>query len=89
MREHGWEVDAWPELFARVLAADILGVAGPIWLGDNSSETKKTVAIDGHSRRGRPGQAATATVSSASTAWANADMPEGPPPVRKRALGAR
>ncbi|MDR6970560.1 multimeric flavodoxin WrbA [Leifsonia shinshuensis] len=24
MREHGWEVDAWPELFPRVLAADIL-----------------------------------------------------------------
>jgi multimeric flavodoxin WrbA len=43
MREHGWEVDAWPELFPRVLAADILVVAGPIWLGDNSSETKKVI----------------------------------------------
>lgn len=43
MREHGWEVDAWPELFARVLAADILVIAGPIWLGDNSSETKKII----------------------------------------------
>ena len=29
MREHGWEVDAWPELFGRVLAADILVIAGP------------------------------------------------------------
>jgi multimeric flavodoxin WrbA len=43
MREHGWAEDAWPELFARVLAADILVIAGPIWLGDNSSETKKVI----------------------------------------------
>ena len=43
MREHGWDTDAWPELFARVLAADILVIAGPIWLGDNSSETKKII----------------------------------------------
>ena len=43
MRDHGWEVDAWPELFPRVLAADILVIAGPIWLGDNSSETKKII----------------------------------------------
>ena len=43
MREHGWDVDAWPDLFPRVLAADILVIAGPIWLGDNSSETKKII----------------------------------------------
>jgi multimeric flavodoxin WrbA len=43
MREHGWDTDAWPELFGRVLAADILVIAGPIWLGDNSSETKKII----------------------------------------------
>jgi len=43
MREHGWDHDAWPELFPRVLAADILVIAGPIWLGDNSSETKKVI----------------------------------------------
>ncbi|MFE4948776.1 flavodoxin family protein [Leifsonia sp. NPDC056665] len=43
MREYGWEVDAWPDLFPRVLAADILVIAGPIWLGDNSSETKKII----------------------------------------------
>ena len=43
MREHGWDVDEWPELFPRVLAADILVIAGPIWLGDNSSETKKII----------------------------------------------
>jgi len=43
MREHGWASDEWPELFTRVLAADILVIAGPIWLGDNSSQTKKVI----------------------------------------------
>lgn len=43
MREHGWETDAWPELYQKVKAADILIIAGPIWLGDNSSQTKKII----------------------------------------------
>ena len=44
MREHGWPVDAWPdEIWPRVEAADILVVGGPIWLGDNSSITKKFI----------------------------------------------
>jgi multimeric flavodoxin WrbA len=43
MTEHGWAADAWPEIFPRVLAADILVIAGPIWLGDNSSVTKRVV----------------------------------------------
>lgn len=43
MREQGWETDAWPEIFERVRAADILIIAGPIWLGDNSSMTKKLI----------------------------------------------
>ena len=43
MREHGWESDAWPELSPGIIASDILVVAGPIWLGDNSSETKKLI----------------------------------------------
>ena len=37
MREHGAATDDWPEIFEQVLAADILVLAGPIWLGDNSS----------------------------------------------------
>ena len=40
MTEAGWDTDAWPQLFERVLAADILVLCGPIWLGDNSSQTK-------------------------------------------------
>ncbi len=43
MREHGWKTDEWPDIFERVMAADILVLAGPIWLGDNSSETKKVI----------------------------------------------
>ncbi|MFC9561784.1 flavodoxin family protein [Agromyces sp. NPDC056965] len=44
MREHGWPADAWPEeVWPLVEAADILVVGGPIWLGDNSSITKRLV----------------------------------------------
>lgn len=43
MREKGWETDEWPELYKKVQAADILVIAGPIWLGDNSSQTKKVI----------------------------------------------
>jgi multimeric flavodoxin WrbA len=41
MTEHGAAADAWPQLYPKVLAADILVIAGPIWLGDNSSVTKR------------------------------------------------
>jgi len=43
MREKGWETDEWPELYEKVKAADIIVLAGPIWLGDNSSQTKKII----------------------------------------------
>jgi multimeric flavodoxin WrbA len=43
MREHGWQTDEWPEIFKTVMEADILVLAGPIWLGDNSSQTKKII----------------------------------------------
>ncbi|MCX5107544.1 flavodoxin family protein [Streptomyces sp. NBC_00378] len=43
MREHGWERDAWPGLYEKVMAADILVLCGPIWLGDNSSVMKRVV----------------------------------------------
>lgn len=37
MREHGWDDDAWPELWPRVEAADILVIGTPLWLGEESS----------------------------------------------------
>jgi len=43
MREYGWERDEWPAIYKKVQDADILIIAGPIWLGDNSSQTKKLI----------------------------------------------
>jgi multimeric flavodoxin WrbA len=43
MTEHGWAVDEWPAIYQRVLAADILVLCGPIWLGDNSSVMKRVI----------------------------------------------
>jgi multimeric flavodoxin WrbA len=43
MSEHGAATDAWPDIFPQVMAADILVLAGPIWLGDNSSVMKRVI----------------------------------------------
>jgi multimeric flavodoxin WrbA len=43
MTEHGWDTDEWPSIHERVMASDILVIAGPIWLGDNSSITKQVI----------------------------------------------
>ncbi|HEU4423575.1 MAG TPA: flavodoxin family protein [Pilimelia sp.] len=44
MTEHGWSTDEWPAIYRdKVLPADILVIAGPIWLGDNGSVTKKVI----------------------------------------------
>ncbi|GIV61342.1 MAG: flavodoxin [Rhodothermaceae bacterium] len=37
MTEHGWDRDDWPVLFEKVMAADILVIGSPIWLGERSS----------------------------------------------------
>jgi multimeric flavodoxin WrbA len=43
MTEHGWERDAWPEIFERVIAADILVLGMSIWLGEKSSVATQIV----------------------------------------------
>jgi multimeric flavodoxin WrbA len=43
MTEHGWDTDEWTTIYPKVMAADILILAGPIWLGDNSSVMKKVI----------------------------------------------
>ncbi len=43
MTEHGWASDEWPQIYERVMASDILVLAGPIWLGDNSSVMKAVI----------------------------------------------
>jgi len=37
MTEHGWKKDEWPAIAKKVMAADILIVGTPIWLGEKSS----------------------------------------------------
>jgi multimeric flavodoxin WrbA len=37
MTEHGWERDEWPAIYEQVMAADILVLLSPIWLGEKSS----------------------------------------------------
>ena len=43
MTEHGAATDSWPGIHERVMASDILVLAGPIWLGDNSSVMKQVI----------------------------------------------
>jgi multimeric flavodoxin WrbA len=43
MTEHGWAADDWPRIYQQVLDAEILVLAGPIWLGDNSSVRKPVI----------------------------------------------
>jgi multimeric flavodoxin WrbA len=37
MTEHGWERDDWPAIFGKVMAAHIVVLLTPIWLGEKSS----------------------------------------------------
>ena len=37
MTEHGWENDDWPELWKKVMDADILVLGTSIWLGEKTS----------------------------------------------------
>ena len=43
MTEHGWQRDEWPEIFERVMAADILVLTTPIWLGQESSVCARVI----------------------------------------------
>lgn len=43
MTEHGWDKDEWPQLFEKIINADILIVGTPIWLGEKSSIAQKLI----------------------------------------------
>jgi len=43
MTEHGVESDDWPELYRKVLDADILVLGSPIWLGEKSSVCQQVI----------------------------------------------
>jgi len=43
MKEHGWDKDEWPEIFQKIIDADILVLGSPIWLGEKSSICTKVI----------------------------------------------
>jgi multimeric flavodoxin WrbA len=44
LREHGYERDDFPAIYRDLVEpADIILIAGPIWLGDQSSQTRKII----------------------------------------------
>ena len=43
MTQHGFERDDWPQLCKRVMAADILVLCTPIWLGEQSSVCRRVI----------------------------------------------
>ncbi|MGI8792477.1 MAG: flavodoxin family protein [Acidimicrobiales bacterium] len=43
MTEHGFDTDGWPGLFEQVMAADILVLGTPIWLGEKSSVCTRVI----------------------------------------------
>jgi multimeric flavodoxin WrbA len=43
MTEHGWAADEWPAIHEQVMAADILVLLSPIWLGEKSSVCTKVI----------------------------------------------
>jgi len=43
MTAHGWKLDEWPQLHKKVMAADILVLTTPIWLGEKSSVCTKVI----------------------------------------------
>ncbi|HVF76421.1 MAG TPA: flavodoxin family protein [Acidimicrobiales bacterium] len=43
MREHGFATDEWPAICDRVMAADIVVIGTPIWLGEKSSVCTRVI----------------------------------------------
>ncbi len=43
MTEHGWDKDEWPPILEKVMAANILVITSPIWLGEKSSVCTKVI----------------------------------------------
>ncbi len=56
MREQGYDADDFPAIYRELVEpADIIVIAGPIWLGDQSSQTRVSTTSDPLPRRWRPG----------------------------------
>ncbi|MBO3099035.1 flavodoxin family protein [Gelidibacter pelagius] len=52
MTKEGASIDEWPELYKKIIEADILVIGTPIWLGERSSVASKLIerlyAMSGH-----------------------------------------
>lgn len=58
MTEHGWARDDWPMILEKVMAAEILVLGSPIWLGEKSSICTNVIErlYAGSGRLNRAGQ---------------------------------
>ncbi len=43
MTEHGWDKDDWPQIYRKVMYADILVLGSAIWLGEKTSICQKII----------------------------------------------
>lgn len=43
MTDHGYDKDDWPSIYEKIMAADILIIGTPIWLGEKSSVATKLI----------------------------------------------
>ncbi len=43
MTEHGWENDAWPSIYERIMKADVIVIGSAIWLGEKTSVCTKLI----------------------------------------------
>ncbi len=43
MTEHGWDKDDWPQLYPKVMEANILVLGSAIWLGEKTSVCQKII----------------------------------------------
>lgn len=43
MTNHGWDVDDWPQIFDKVINADILVIGASLWLGEKSSVATQVI----------------------------------------------
>jgi multimeric flavodoxin WrbA len=72
MTEHGWDRDDWPALWQKVLAAHVLVIGTPLWLGEESSVCRILIErLYGMSRKPVPRTRGRPPGSKPSSTWPN------------------
>ena len=72
MTEHGWARDDWPAIFETVIAADILVLMTPIWLGEKSSVCTQIIERLTATATCSTTPASTRTTAASAAAWSPA-----------------